>query len=72
MEMATLTWPSVNGRTYAVDTSTGLSAQGSIGGFVEYDDSIPGVEGEARYVIQLGDPIPRFLYMRVRDITDNE
>jgi hypothetical protein len=68
----TLTWPSVNGRTYAVDISTGLSAQGSIGGFLEYDDSISGVEGETRYVIQLGDPVPRFLYMRVRDITDNE
>ena len=68
----TLTWPSVNGRTYAIDTSTGLSAEGTDGGWAEYDDSIPGVEGEARYVIDLGAPVPRFLYMRVRDITNNE
>ncbi|MCP4813382.1 MAG: hypothetical protein GY888_12795, partial [Planctomycetaceae bacterium] len=29
----TLTWPSANGRTYSVDTSTGLSAEGTAGGF---------------------------------------
>ena len=68
----TLTWPSVNGRTYAIDTSTELSAEGTDGGWAEYDDSIPGVEGEASYEIQLGVPVPRFLYMRVRDITNNE
>ena len=68
----TLTWPSVSGRIYAIDTSTGLSAEGTEGGWLEYDDSIPGVEGEASFVIVLGNPVPSALFMRVRDITNNE
>lgn len=68
----TLTWPSVSGRIYAIDTSTGLSAEGTEGGWLEYDDSIPGVEGEASFVIVLGNPVPSALFMRVRDITNDE
>ena len=68
----TLTWPSAVGRTYAVDTSTGLAAEGNAGGWEEYDDSIPGAADEVSYVIQLGVPIPAEKYVRVRDITGNE
>ena len=68
----TLTWPSAVGRTYAVDTSTGLAAEGNAGGWEEYDDSIPGAADEVSYVIQLSVPIPAEKYVRVRDITGNE
>ena len=67
----TLTWPSALGRTYAVDTSTGLAAEGNVGGWAEYDDSVAGAAGEVSYVMQLGDPAPSFIWARVRDITGN-
>ena len=68
----TLTWPSAVGRTYAVDTSTGLSPEGTVGGWAEFDDSVAGAANEVRYVIQLGVPAPSFIWARVRDITGNE
>ena len=68
----TLTWPSAVGRTYAVDTSTGLSPEGAVGGWAEYDDSVAGAADEVSYIIQLGIPAPSFILARVRDITGNE
>jgi hypothetical protein len=68
----TLTWPSAVGRTYAVDTSTGLSPEGTVGGWAEYDDSVAGAADEVSYIMQLGVPAPSFIWARVRDITGNE
>jgi len=68
----TVTWPSAVGRIYKVDTSTGLGPVGSVGGWQEYDDSVPGVAGEVSYVISLGVPLPPEQYVKVSDITGNE
>ncbi|MEC8659470.1 MAG: hypothetical protein VXY33_09735, partial [Verrucomicrobiota bacterium] len=65
-----VSWPSGNGRSYALDISTGLLDSVEDGSWEEYDDSIPGEADETTYEVIMEDELPRKLFIRVRDITD--
>ena len=60
----TVTWPSAAGRTYAVDYSPDLTP-----GWLEDDDAVEGQATETSHTITLDDPLPKRIFVRVRDIT---
>ena len=65
-----VSWPSGNGRSYALDISSGLLDSIEDGSWEEYDDSIPGEADETTYEVIIEDELPKRLFIRVRDITD--
>ena len=65
-----VSWPSGNGRSYALDISSGLLDSIEDGSWEEYDDSIPGEDDETTYEVIIEDELPKRLFIRVRDITD--
>lgn len=61
----TVTWPSAAGRIYGVDFNTDIQ-----GTWLEDVEDFDAVGPESSYTIQLGDPLPPRLFVRVRDVTN--
>lgn len=69
--MLTITWPSAVGRTYAVDSSEGLTPDGfgGFGDWQEIDDGVSGAAMETAFPVSIGVPAPSRFFLRVRDVT---
>ena len=65
-----VSWPSVSGRTYALEVTTELISSDGIGVWQEFDDNIPGEEDETSYDVALNDELSQKFFIRVRDNTE--
>lgn len=65
-----VSWPSVSGRTYALEVTTELISSDGIGVWQEFDDNIPGEEDETSYDVALDDELSQKFFIRVRDNTE--
>ena len=65
-----VSWPSVSGRTYALEVTTELISSEGIGVWKEFDDNIPGEEDETSYDVALDDELSQKFFIRVRDNTE--
>jgi hypothetical protein len=65
-----VSWPSVSGRTYALEITTELISSDGIGVWQEFDDNIPGEEDETSYDVALNDEFSQKFFIRVRDNTE--
>ena len=65
-----VSWPSVSGRTYALEVTTELISSDGIGVWQEFDDNIPGEEDETSYDVALNGELSQKFFIRVRDNTE--
>lgn len=65
-----VSWPSVSGRTYALDIATELISSDGIGVWQEFDDNIPGEDDETSYDVALNDELSQKFFIRVSDNTE--